>query len=106
MRLWLRLCDPDGGATTTKRKTAGLSLGLPPVYVGVDLLGFFAAVAFGNQSVRLLWFLWSTVVYVLTIQLVDGRKPWAREVLMVLMFPIGTMLLSKRQLGLYMRQES
>lgn len=71
-----------------------------------DILGLAAAIAFGNFPVRLLWFLWSTVVYVLTIQLVTGKKPWARRVLMVLMFPIGTMLLSKGQVSLYMRQES
>ena len=68
-------------------------------------LGLMGALATRNPARFVGVVLRSAAVYPTYLNLVR-KKPWAGVVLMVLTFPIGTLLLSMREVKLYMLQQS
>jgi len=74
------------------------------IVIAQNILGGIVAARSGNPSKLLVVFIWSAVVYPLYFQLVK-KKPWARTVLMVLTFPVGTALLLMPEAKLYVLQK-
>ena len=68
-------------------------------------LGIFRAITSHSTLALIMVVLWSAAIYPLYLQMVK-KRPWARSVLMILTFPIGTAMLLMREVKLYMLQKN